>query len=316
MNKQHKRIIGLVFLLWGTIHVQAQQESEYTNYMYNTGVLNPAYTGSRGTLGINVLQRNQWIGFDGAPVNNSFAADIAVGEDLGFGLTAVFDKIGATVRNTYGVNGAYHLKLTRDVKISLGLRVGAEYYTVDYTQLDPYDETDMLYANNVRSFNPLVGVGVFLYSDKMYFGFSSPQIFSGYYDGRFSNHGRSVSHYYLMAGYVAELSSDLKMKPSILMKWTGNDFGNPFAVDVYGLNASLNFLMFNKLTLGAAYSYKSSCSGLVAFAIRPELLFGYSYDFNVNQLRNYSGGTHEIFLKYELPVGRKSKYQVVNPRFF
>lgn len=315
MKNRIIHIIVLLMVLGGSRNVQAQQESDYTNYMYNTGVINPAYAGTRNTTSFNMLHRNQWVGWDGAPVNNSFSADMAVGEDVGLGLTAVSDKIGPTVRYTYGVNAAYRLKLTRKIKISFGIRVGAENYAVDYSLLDPYNEADMLYANNVRSFNPLIGMGIYVYSDNMYFGFSTPQVFAGYYDGKLSNHGRSVSHYYGMAGYVKELTNDIKLKPSVLFKWTGEGNGNVFRQDIYALNLSLNCLLYEKLTIGAAYGLHTSGSGLVAYNVNSNLLAGYAYDFNLNGLQGRSGGSHEVFLRYEFNMGRNG-FNVVNPRFF
>ncbi|MCA4807996.1 type IX secretion system membrane protein PorP/SprF [Myroides odoratimimus] len=306
-----KRIIllGMSLLGVGLIpSLYAQQDPQYTQYMYNTNMINPAYAGSRGTLNVFGMYRTQWVGLDGAPKTANVSVSTPLGESgLGLGVNFTNDRIGAMDENNISVDLAYAIDLNENYKLAFGLKGTANLLSVDYTKLNIHNPTDPVSQENINNkFNPNIGAGLYMYSDKAYVGLSVPNFLTtDRYDDNDITTMRQKMHFYLMGGYVFDLSQDILFKPAALVKAVS---GAPLQVDV-----TANFLFYDKFTLGGAYRWDASVSALAGFQVNENLFVGYSYDFDTTTLRHYNSGSHEIFLRFEL-FNRRSTINA--PRFF
>lgn len=284
----------------------SQQDSQYTQYMYNTPLVNPAYAGSRETITAFLLHRNQWVGLDGAPVTNNFSINMPVGDsNFGIGLNFVNDKIGPVSENEISADLAYFIQVSENFKLSLGLKGTGNLFQLDVNKLRIYDPADPQFQNMNTEFSPNVGAGLYLFSDKTYFGLSVPNFFESY---RYNDNNIEITkekmHFYFIAGHVFTLSDNIDFKPAVLSKIVE---GAPLQADI-----TANFLFFDKLTLGAAYRWDASVSALAGFQISDSWFIGYGYDLETTKLANYNSGSHEIFLRYEV----FNRSRVSAPRFF
>lgn len=285
----------------------AQQDAQYTQYMYNTTNVNPAYAGSRGVMSIFALHRTQWVGLDGAPVTNAFSITTPINNsNLGLGVSVVNDRIGPTVENAISADLSYTIQTSETYKLSFGIKATANLFNLDVDKLNPADQNDPSLQNLNNQFNPNFGAGLYLHSDKLYLGLSVPNFLE---DTKYSDNSVSVfkerMNFYAIGGYVFDISSSVKFKPAFLTKVVT---GSPLQVDVSG-----NFLFFDKLTLGAAYRWDAAVSALAGFQVSDGLYIGYGYDLETTKLKNYNSGSHEVFLRFEL---FKKYSKMVTPRFF
>ncbi len=284
----------------------SQQDAQYTQYMYNTANVNPAYAGSRETLTAFLLHRNQWVGLDGAPVTNNFSINTPVGNsNFGLGILFINDKIGPTTENEISADLAYFIQISENYKLAVGLKGTANLFHLDVNKLTIYNATDPQFQNVDTKFSPNVGVGFYLFSENTYVGLSVPNFFENY---RYNDNDVAITkekmHFYAIAGHIFELSPNLQFKPALLAKIVE---GAPLQTDV-----TANFLLFNKLTLGAAYRLNAAVSALAGFQISDSWFIGYGYDLETTKLIRYSSGSHEIFLRYEIFKSKK----ITSPRFF
>ncbi len=306
------KFIGLILVLLSGISY-AQQDSQYTQYMYNTIVVNPAYAGSREAMSIFALHRTQWVGLDGAPVTNNFSIHTPInGSNVGLGLSVVNDRIGPSDENNIAVDFSYSIHTSDRYKLSFGLKASANLLNVDFTKLHIYNPGDPRFQDNIdNKFSPNIGVGFYLHSDNTYFGLSAPYLLeTNHYDKSANNSSssfvaREKIHYYFIAGHVFDLSGSVQFKPSVLTKMVQ---GAPLQVDISG-----NFLINEKFTAGLAYRWDASFSGLVGFQVSDSWFIGYSYDMDTTKLANYNSGSHEIFLRFEL---FNKNDRIISPRFF
>ncbi|MDD2985879.1 type IX secretion system membrane protein PorP/SprF [Flavobacterium sp.] len=285
----------------------AQQDSQYTQYMYNTINVNPAYAGSRGVMSIFGLHRTQWVGLDGAPVTNTASINTPINNsNLGIGVSFVNDRIGPTNENTISADLSYTINTSETYKLSFGVKGTANLFNLDINKLNPADQGDPQFADLTNQFTPNVGAGVYFHSDKTYFGLSVPSFFeTTRYDDNSVAINKERMNFYFIAGHVFDLSYNLKLKPALMTKLTE---GAPLQVDL-----SANFLIMDKFVLGAAWRWDAAWSAMAGFQVSDGLYVGYGYDMETTELKNYNSGSHEIFLRFEL-FQRQNK--IVSPRFF
>lgn len=300
-----------VFILLGGLfssiqNLQAQQDSQYTQYMYNTVSVNPAYAGTRGSLSMLGVYRNQWVGLDGAPETLNFAVHSPIGvQGVGVGLGFTSDKIGPSTESIITADFSYTINFSEVTKLSFGVKGGLSLLDLDPNKLLIYDPND--YDLTQKSYSsPIVGAGLYLHSEDWYLGFSSPNLLeTEHYDDVQVSTATEKTHLYFIGGYVFSINSNLQLKPAVLAKGV---VGAPLAVDV-----SANALLYNRITFGLAYRLDAAVSGMAGFQVNENIMIGYAYDYDTTDLGNYNSGSHEIFLRFELGTKRMAK---VNPRFF
>ena len=293
-------------LMFTAIVSFAQQDAQFTQYMYNTININPAYAGSRGALSIFALHRTQWVGLDGAPVTNAASVNTPLNEsNLGLGVSIINDKIGPTTENTISADLSYTVPTSETFKLSFGIKATANFFNLDVNRLNPVDDDPSLHDFN-NKFTPNIGAGVYLHSDKAYLGFSVPNfIESNRYDDNEVAIFKEKINYYLIAGYVFDVNEYIKFKPTLLTKVVG---GAPLQVDVSG-----NLMFNDKFVVGIAYRWSAALSVMVGFQVSDGMYIGYGYDHETTKLNNYNSGSHEIFLRYEI---FKNNGKIITPRFF
>lgn len=299
------RILLFALMFTGMLSF-AQQDAQFTQYMYNTINVNPAYAGSRDVMSAFVLHRAQWIGIEGAPVTNIISINAPIkGSDMGLGVSLINDKLGPMQESIFSADLSYTIKTSETFKLSFGVKATANLFNLDATKLNPEIAND-INLQNYNKFTPNIGAGFYLHSNKGYLGFSVPNfIESQYYNDNEVAINKKKINYYLIAGYVFNMSDAVKFKPALLTKMVK---GAPLQVDLSG-----NFLINEKFTAGIAYRLSAAMSALIGFQATDSWYIGYGYDMETTKLANYNSGTHEIFLRYEL---FKKYDQVISPRFF
>ena len=287
-----------------------QQDPSFTQYMYNTMTINPAYAGTRDVLSANLLYRSQWIGIEGAPQTQTLTVHSPISDgQMGLGLNVINDQVGPVSETMFNGTYSYILPINRYTSISFGLNAGAELFNIDFTELNIFDEQDSSFQNNVdNKISPQVGVGAMIYNDLFYVSLSVPRLLrTEYYDNEDGSNTVATrrAHYYLTAGYVFEVNDNIRFKPSILSRYVS---GSPIRVDL-----SANFLINDEFSIGASYRLSSSYGIMTSYQLSDALLAGVSYDRDSSELQNFNDGTFEIFLRFELFRKYRKMY---TPRFF
>lgn len=294
-------------IMFLSLAVSAQQEPQYTQYMYNPSQINPAYSGSMGYASVFGLYRTQWVGLDGAPktANLGFHKPIE-NSKLGYGINILNDRIGPSELTYMNVDISYTLLFGEKSRLAFGLKVGGELINIDYSKLSQYNPGDALFQNNLNRFSPNIGAGIYYYTDNTYVGFSVPMLLNtAFYDEVAVSTANRRQNFYLTAGKVYDLNYYIKFKPALVTKIVS---GAPLQLDV-----TANFLINEKFTAGIAYRMSAALSGLVGFQVTDQLFIGYGYDRETTRLSNFNSGSHELFLKFDL---FNSHQKIETPRFF
>lgn len=315
---KNKFLLPLVCVFVSTIYsLSAQQDAQYTQYMFNTMSVNPAYAGSRGQFSAAALYRSQWVGLDGAPESFTLNLHSPIRNSrLGYGISLVNDNIGdGVVSETYfdGVI-SYTIDVSLEGKLSFGLKAGGNFLSLDFNGLRNFDAEPVDVNNIENRFSPNFGLGIYYHTDRFYAGLSAPNVLQTEHFDNSRTDANSVQflsqeriNFYLITGYVFDLGGNLKFKPALLTKVVG---GAPLQVD-----ASASFLFNDRFSFGAAYRWDAAVSGLVGFQITDQLMLGLAYDRETTALggTQFNDGSFEIFLRFEL---LKSFRKLVSPRFF
>lgn len=296
-----------LWIICGTFMCTAQQDPQYSQYAYNTMNVNAAYTGSRESLSLLTMYRTQWVGIEGAPKTISFNIDAPLNTRNGLGISIIQDELGPSEETYLNLNYSHTLQLNKNGhRLALGLKGGAQMLSIDWTK-GRFRDPDAQFNENINSkLLPSFGAGVFYYTNKFYLGLSTPNIIANqHYDAIAEATATDRIHLFLIAGYVFELSDQLKFKPSIFVKQVS---GSPLSADV-----SANFLIHNRINLGVNYRWDDSMSGLLGIQLNRNFSIGYAYDYSITELNKYNSGTHEVFLHYQL---RSKDLKIKSPRFF
>lgn len=307
MIKNIKKIFTIITML-SVFGVAAQQDPQYTQYMYNTLSVNSAYAGSLGHLAITGIYRTQWVGLEGAPNTQSFTLDTPIAKNLGLGLSVVSEEIGPSEEQYIDANFSYTIQSGLTHKLSFGIKGGGRVINIDWTK-GSHREPDVQFRENITNkFLPVVGAGLYWHGERDYIGIAVPNFMTRErydYDEIADDLVNEKMHVYLIGGIVFDLSAHTKFKPAVLVKYVA---GAPLIADF-----SANFMFNNAFTLGASYRTGDSVSALASLQITPQFNVGYAYDYTTTELQTYNSGTHEIMLRFEL-VSRKKGLK--SPRFF
>lgn len=303
--------LAVLFGMAITGMANAQQDAQYTQYMYNTVSVNPAYAGSRGHLSIAGLYRNQWLGLDGAPETQTLNIHTPVGyRGVGLGLSIVNDKIGPTSETYFDVDFSYTIQTSFEGRLSFGLKGSAHMLDIRYSELDEFEVDPQLQSQQdiQNKFSPNLGAGVYYHTDKFYVGLSVPRILeTTHFDSSSVSTAKELMNYYFITGYVWDLNPFLKFKPTLLTKVVQ---GAPIQVDL-----SANFMFNERFIAGAAYRWDAAFSGLLGFMLSDQMMVGLAYDREITELgaATFNDGSFEIILRYDFfrNIGRMK-----SPRFF
>ncbi len=315
LNIYHK-IAALISLTFLSLQSIAQQDPQFTQYMYNMSVINPAYaTAEEGILNLGGLYRTQWVGVEGAPKTGSFFAHTPLSERVEMGISFTNDDIGDIVsENNIYADFAYILPVGIESKLSLGIKAGVTLFDVNFDgfNLQSGDvSSDVAFNQNINKSFPNLGIGAFFFNDNYYLGLSAPNLLTSKHietENGIASTGVQDIHYFLTGGYVFDVNRDLKFKPAFMAKSVR---GAPLAIDL-----TANVLINEKLEAGLAYRLDDAISGLVSFRITPELKIGYAYDYTTTNLSNFNSGSHEIFILFDIDLFGLSIGYDRSPRFF
>ncbi|MGN7985932.1 PorP/SprF family type IX secretion system membrane protein [Pedobacter sp. 22226] len=318
-----KKIIT-IFALFITFNGFAQQKPQYTQYIFNQYLLNPALSGIENYLDFKAGYRKQWSGITDAPQTSFVSANWALGDNQlwsnaltsfpeqtgdpmdrnymqnymsspshhGMGVTAVLDKTGPIKRLDANVTYAYHLQLSNNFNLSAGVAAGISSISLDVnaltfdTPIDPIMNRAL-----INQLKPDLSIGLWLYGARMFAGLSVQQIlpqklsFTG--DNNY-NLGKEVPHYFATAGYKFFVDDEISAIPSVMVKYV-----SPAPVS-FDLNMKLAFK--DKIWLGGSYRKDDSFAAMAGFNIGKMVNLTYSYDFTTSQLNQVSNGSHEIVL--------------------
>jgi len=315
-----------LFLLSFLVSVSAfsQQKPQYTQYIFNQYLLNPALSGIENYIDFKAGYRKQWAGISDAPQTTFVSANWALGDQQlwsnaltafpeqtgnpmdrnymqnymsspshhGMGITAVLDKTGPLKRLDANLTYAYHLQLNSHLNLSAGVAAGVSSISLDINALTfdtPYDPA--LSRALVNQVKPDLSVGLWLYGARLFAGISAQQIlpqtlsFSG--DNQY-NQGKEVPHFFATAGYKFFVDEEIAVIPSVMVKYVQP---SPTSVDL-----NVKFAFKDKLWLGGSYRKDDSFSAMAGFNISKMVNLTYSYDFTTSELNQVSNGSHEIVL--------------------
>jgi type IX secretion system PorP/SprF family membrane protein len=290
----------------------AQQEAMFTHYMFNTLTVNPAYAGSRDALTITALNRIQWAGFDGAPITQTFTAHSPIiNQNLGLGLSITRDEIGPTNTTSFYADFSYKLKFNTRSSLAFGLSGGLNIRQNDLTKLKLDQTIDESFAADEKSdLLPNFGFGMYYSTDKYYIGLSVPRILQNDFKNNESKGGTNLAseerHYFLIAGAVFDLNSDLKLKPTTFLKVTN---GVTPQLDLTSI-----LIIKEKVWGGLMYRTNDAVGALAGVYINNRFAVAYSFDWSFGNITKYHGGTHEIMLTYDFIYKSKTKFH--SPRYF
>jgi type IX secretion system PorP/SprF family membrane protein len=317
MQPQANRwIAALAAVVLGTA-ATAQQDPQFTQYMFNMLALNPAYAGSAERVSIKALTRHQWVGFEGAPTTQTLTVHSPLPiESLALGGSIMRDSYGPVTQYGFMVDVAYRMFVGRNSKLSFGIKGGMNLFQGDFASLNPLESGDQVFQQNVsQKVDPQFGFGIMWYGDRHYLGLSTPKMLrTDFYEDNSSSLDSIAGspfqpgqrgHFFFSGGYVFDVGTYTKFKPTFLVKGVK---GAPISFDL-----TANFLFYEKFWLGAMYRHEDAVGALAQYLITNDLSIGYSYDYPISALRNYSGGSHEIMIGFEF--GNKLK-GIRSPRYF
>lgn len=298
--------LSLILILLLAVKSYGQQDPQYTQYMYNMNIINPAYAGSKENLSFGLLYRTQWVGVDDAPKTGTFFGHLPVGEKVGLGLSLISDQIGPVNETNVYADFSYTLQLGGAHRLAFGLKAGATFHDIGTSDVFVIDPNDPFFSQNVNEVTPNIGAGFFYYTDNYYLAASVPNILNSVHlDANGFELGSETSHYFVTGGYVFELSDNTKLKPSFMVK---SAFSAPTSFDL-----NMNALFYEKFEIGASYRLDDSFSGMVNFLVTPDIRIGYAYDSVSSEIRDFGPSSHEFFVLFDLNFPKRVSR---SPRYF
>jgi len=301
-------ILNSLFLILNCVF--AQQDPQYSMYMFNQYVINPAFGGSKDAVSATLMLRNQWVGIDGAPRTQTLSVHAPLSKKkIGLGLHVVTDQIGPV--KTAGIFGSYSYKITLPKgKLVMGLRAGMFQYVYNWNAIDHYDQADNVYTQNRTSYIvPSADAGLYYYTRDMYIGLSATHLFNGRITSTTAPNGDNASyvpHAFLTVGKAFDISSSVILNPSFALRTAEN---SPVNADI-----NLNALFQNRVWVGVSYRTSFGIVFLTQVVVTEKLKIGYSFDWGFTPIAGIGQGSHEFMMSYDFAVFGRSK--MISPRYF
>ncbi|WP_448699355.1 type IX secretion system membrane protein PorP/SprF [Mucilaginibacter sp. AW1-3] len=331
-----KRFCTIVLFVITGLQLRAQQRPQYTQYVFNPILVNPAVSGIENYTDVKAGYRSQWTGLQGAPVTSYFTINAPLGSNFlegdatqspangdnplgraftqtymaaephhGIGLTVVTDKAGPIRQTNFDATYAYHLGISPTLNLAVGVSAGVSNYTLNTAEVTTEFSDPAINGGNYNQFKPDVGAGLWAYSSTYFIGASVQQLLPQtitFSSNPIYNQGKTVPHFFFTAGVKLFLSDDITLLPSTMVKVV-----NPVPAS-YDINMKLAFR--DHFWIGGAYRQQDAVAAMVGFNIGSFLSFGYSYDYTTSNLNSVSNGTHEIVLGIFL----NNRYKVTCPQ--
>jgi hypothetical protein len=311
--KSVKQLLFTILLSCLATSLWAQQDAMYTHYMYNTLAVNPGYAGTRDALTATLLHRSQWVGFDGAPITQTFTLHSpAFRENIGLGFAVVNDKIGPLRNTSATADFSYRIRVSTKSQLAFGLKTGLNIMQASLNALSLDEQADLAFQNNLNSkLLPNFGFGMYYFRDRFYVGLSTPKLLqNNYKTNEVSGSATILSeqrHYFFIAGAVFDLSKSIVLKPTTFVKAT---VAAPIEADV-----TTTFIFEKRIYAGAMFRTGDALGVLAGYDINDQFHVGYSFDwsYGIRTLKQNSG-SHEFMLTYDFIY--KDKQKVRSPRYF
>lgn len=294
--------------------VNAQSEPMFSQYTFNEMFINPAYAGSHEALSLSSVYRNQWANLEGSPTTKTLSAHTHLfNSKVGAGITAYQDDIGITSQTGFFANYSYRIKLKKGL-LSLGLLGGVSGYQERLSEIKTTQGGDAQFlVNTPVAFAPNFGFGAYYYTDRFYFGVSAPRLInnklvinsSGDVESVTGSFDKKELHCFIATGIILDVNPLLKLRPTLMVKAVMNA---PVEYD-----ANVSALVYNLIWVGAGYRSGDAFSFLTGLQLSSQFRMGYSYDYTLTKLKDFSGGTHEVSLNYIFSYNNK---KVTSPRYF
>jgi type IX secretion system PorP/SprF family membrane protein len=287
----------MVFVLC-CVSANAQHNPTFSQYIINGLAINPAYAGRNGVMDVTMSHRRQWLGFSGSPVTTALSLNTPMRQkNIGIGMNIVDDKIGPYSNQFANGIYSYRVRMGR-FKLSFGIQCGIAVSKVNYDALVRNQQTDAL-INGQRLVNIgfVSGTGLYLHNKQMFVGLSAP-----YLVNTMNSNFLKENPIILNSGYFIGLDRDHGIKPSVLVRYVHN---SPVSADI-----NLNYYYKYQFGFGLSYRTNKSLVGITEFGINHQLRICYSYDCELNRLKKYQSGSHEILIRYYFGYNINAK----NPR--
>lgn len=293
-------IVNITFYILHFTSV-AQQLPQFSQYLINDYVINPAIGGSRNYFEAKTNHRYQWIGITDAPRTYIFSLNGPVYKTMGVGGYVYTDITGPTRRTGGQLSYTYHFKISETIKLGLGTSLGVLQFAIDGAKITGKEVGDIALSSGVQSVTVAdAAAGLYLYSDKWYFSASAPQLLRNniqFFSEYKNNLSRLVNHYFIMAGYRYDLNESIAVAPSFLVKYV-----SPVPVQI---EPTLRLIYKDQVWIAGSYRTQDAITACIGYTFQQNITFGYSYDMTMTNLKNYSTGTHEIMLGFRFKARSK-----------
>ncbi|MCP4442658.1 MAG: type IX secretion system membrane protein PorP/SprF [Aureispira sp.] len=302
----------LVVFLGTSMGLKAQQDAQYTQFMFNKLYFNPAYAGSKEALNVSAIYRKQWLGIKGSPQTATLNLHAPVFKNrIGLGLSVTNDQLGFSNSWNIETSYSYRIKFKNKHTLSMGLRGSASFYQVRWDKADPTQLMDGTIPGALATkILPNFGAGVYYDAPRFYVGFSIPHIFENRIDFT-DNKNSSIEprlgrHYFLMGGAIFDIARNVKLKPAAMLKFTPN---SPFDMDI-----NISFLFWERFWAGVTYRLGDSIDLILQYQFNSQFKLGIAYDFTLTKLQQYNAGSFEVML--EVNFVKNKNMHLRNPRYF
>lgn len=305
-------LICNVLVTLTTLKLSAQQDPQFTHYMYNTLSVNPAYAGSREVLNISALHRQQWIGLNGAPTTQTlFIHSPLKNKKMGLGFSVINDRIGPINQTFFYGDYSYTVRLSKSIKLSFGAKAGVNWFQPKIAELTTIQANDPSFVGSTlqSGIKPNFGAGIYVHHDRWYFGASAPRLVQNSFGlGETKSDTTSLMemrHLFFIGGLIIPVTQDIKLKPTFQVKMVKN---SPVSID-----ATVEALLRDKFSVGLGMRWKDSFYAMVGYQFSSQFRAGLSYDYTSTRLQSVNNGTVEIMLSYDF-LNKQDKLR--SPRYF
>jgi type IX secretion system PorP/SprF family membrane protein len=292
-----RRILIFAFFSVLAISVQAQNDPQYSQYIFNKLVLNPAYAGSTGDLSIRLMSRWQWVGFQNAPKTQTVSMHMPTANlRHGVGINFVMDRLGHSRSLLFNVNYAYRIPIGSG-HLGIGLNMGLKQFSLLMSNVEDPTNDPIFQNQDQHVIYFVAGPGLYYQNEFFYAGASMPNLMPGNLDYIYAVPGsvsKAPKNLYLMGGAAIALGEAVKLRPSVMVRATPR---LPM-----GLDLGVGVMFKDRILVGTIWRPGNSLVMQLQGYITPKLQIGYSYDLTLKEIRGYSSGSHEVMLGIDLNV--------------